>query len=232
MNRPLLRVALLLAVSGSCLAQNSVPATKIEPPAKAEEPKRLVKVEGVKIESDGVALYDAARDAAKKVKDLSCKITTSFDSQKPVEGEIVVVFKDGAAGLPIGNYSLKGAMGDKKLVAVFDGKVMRTIDHVEKQLLEMPAQNGVAFPRDESGMLIPNWYIEARILVSEKLVVAMVMGPPPPGEALLSAVSLPPDEQAVKRTAAAANTANLRPGIMRSIQSHRNLLLSDLSPAG
>ncbi|MCC6970415.1 MAG: TlpA family protein disulfide reductase [Phycisphaerales bacterium] len=155
MNRPLLCVALLLGVSGSCLAQNSVPATKIEPPAKAEETK--------KIEGDGVALYDAARDAAKKVKDPSCKITSSYDGQKPVEGEIVVVFKDGAAGLPIGNYSLKGAMGDKKLAAVFDGKVLRTIDHVEKQLVEMPAQNGVAFPRDESGMLVPNWYLEARM---------------------------------------------------------------------
>jgi len=175
MNRPLLRVALLLAVSGSCLAQNSVPATKIEPPAKAEEPKRLVKVEGVKIESDGVALYDAARDAAKKVKDLSCMITTSFDSQKPVEGEIVVVFKDGAAGLPIGNYSLKGAMGDKKLTAVFDGKVLRTVNHVEKQLVEMPAQNGVAFPRDESGMLIPNWYIEARMPEQPGVSVRSIM---------------------------------------------------------
>ena len=127
MKRQILCIAALLAISGSCVAQNSVPATKIEPPAKAEETK--------KIEGDGVALYDAARDAAKKVKDLSCKVTTSYDSQKPVEGEIVVVFKDGAAGLPIGNYSLKGSIGDKKLSAVFDGKMMRSIDHIEKQLV-------------------------------------------------------------------------------------------------
>ncbi|MCC6230130.1 MAG: redoxin family protein [Phycisphaerales bacterium] len=155
MKRQILCIAALLAISGSCVAQNSVPATKIEPPAKAEETK--------KIEGDGVALYDAARDAAKKVKDLTCKVTASYDGQKPIEGEIVVVFKDGAAGLPIGNYSLKGSMGDKKLSAVFDGKMMRSIDHIEKQLVEMPAQNGVAFPRDEAGMLIPNWYIEARM---------------------------------------------------------------------
>lgn len=154
MKRQLLCVAVLLAISGRCLAQGAGEAGKIEPPSKADAPK---------VEGDGAALFDAARDAAKKVKDLSCKVTSSYDSQKPVEGEVVVVFRDGAVGLPVGNYSLLGSMGEKRLSAVFDGKVLRTINHAEKQLVEMPAQGGVAFPRDEAGMLIPNWYIEARM---------------------------------------------------------------------
>lgn len=149
-----MRVALcagvLLSMTGAVTAQSETPGAKLAQPAVKP------------VAGDGVALLDEAKAAASKIKDLSCKVTSSYSEGKPVEGEIVIVFKHGD-GLPIDRYSLLGTSGDKKLSAVFDGKVLRTINHAQKQLIEVTSDGGAAFPRDEAGMLIPNWYVEARM---------------------------------------------------------------------
>jgi peroxiredoxin len=179
MNHRIAACAVIVAIAGHALAQESKPVVKEqpvakEPPAAAPAPKEAPKP---KIDEKATKLYTDSNEALKKLKSLS------YDIEMKMSGPMAAMAPSAKAsvqigrvdGAMIGKYRIKGEMqapgapGAQKIDLGNDGETIRSINHAEKTLAEGKYDKDV--PHFEQGMeLMMFEFFQAEPLPDEGVV--------------------------------------------------------------
>lgn len=149
----------------------AAPAVKVETPAKAEAP----------VANPASELVSKAKAAVKALKDFTADISSEAkgdDAPPMLRGNVVLVF--GSGRQPFGNWKMEvpaAKAGEPANISSFDGKTLRATVHDKKEVTETQPLMGMGMPEGDQMMLMPMWYIEARMegfrgkpnVVAEKL---------------------------------------------------------------
>lgn len=167
-----LTILLMATAPVFCLAQDAAkPANEAKPATEAKNKQADAKSASssdAKVEPEAEKLHAAAKEALKKVRDISYKVKQKggMGGDEAASGAVAMSLPEKAGmGLPFDRYKI--AMHDEKGATksewANDGKKLYKIDPASKKLLSLELKDGgMQMPPSDIWPILPQWVMEDR----------------------------------------------------------------------